>query len=92
MIWCEHCRDHYPIDHYPNGEHGIGPKFGVTGMELQAVDIVRSLADQYAPVDHEDHDCIFCRSEERDEEEEIIHEPECPWLRAKEWVKTWDAL
>lgn len=88
MIWCEHCRDHYPTDHYPSGEHGIGPKFGVTGMRLQAVDIIKDLAESEAPADRFENDylCALCM--------ELLpnHGPACPWLRAKEWVKGWDAL
>ena len=33
-VWCEHCRDHYPEDHYRGGRHRVGRDFGVTGTDL----------------------------------------------------------
>jgi hypothetical protein len=33
-IWCEHCRDHYPIDHYGPDGHLAGPEYGWLGQLL----------------------------------------------------------
>jgi hypothetical protein len=37
-MWCEHCRDHYPEDHYEpfdvGGGHKVGAAWGPTGDQL----------------------------------------------------------
>lgn len=43
-IWCEHCRDHFGTDHYPNDTHGVGEEFGPYGRLLAA----SALLDQVA--------------------------------------------
>lgn len=35
-IWCEHCRDHFPDDHYGQDfHHKVGKDYGPTGAEMQ---------------------------------------------------------
>lgn len=34
-VWCEHCRDHYPEEHYDeDGNHFVGKEWGPTGEGL----------------------------------------------------------
>lgn len=34
-IWCEHCRDHFDVDHYDeDGDHIVGPDAGPFGALL----------------------------------------------------------
>ncbi len=33
MKWCEHCRDHYHQDHYEDGYHKVGWKYGPEGRD-----------------------------------------------------------
>lgn len=39
MIWCEHCRFHFPEDHYreDTGEHKAGTRYGIMGKGLAAI-------------------------------------------------------
>lgn len=39
MIWCEHCRDHYDINHYTadGREHLTGAEYGPTGEDMAAL-------------------------------------------------------
>lgn len=34
MIWCEHCRDHFPEDHYDERGHKVGDAYGPVGAEM----------------------------------------------------------
>ena len=36
MTWCEHCRDHYELDHYTasSNRHRVGAKYGPTGEQM----------------------------------------------------------
>ena len=51
--WCEHCRGHYPTDHYggPDGYHLAGFEYGPVGAGLVAEQIVEALAAPDPPVD-----------------------------------------
>lgn len=43
--WCEHCRAHYPTDHYDEeGMHRHGAEWGFFGYALACVDVVERLA------------------------------------------------
>lgn len=45
MIWCEHCRGHYPSDHYgADGQHMVGVEYGPMGYDLACVAIVERIA------------------------------------------------
>lgn len=44
MIWCEHCRDHYPEDHYEEGNHKVGREFGPTGEALYLAKVLHPAA------------------------------------------------
>jgi len=50
MPWCEHCRSHYPEDHYDNeGDHKIGMQWGVFGgiaWKAQQYDRIMNAAGQ----------------------------------------------
>lgn len=36
MKWCEHCRDHFAVDHYDDERnHKIGLEYGPTGAEMK---------------------------------------------------------
>jgi len=43
MIWCEHCRDHFEEDHYPDGSHAAGLQFGPTGRTMVIESAVQAL-------------------------------------------------
>jgi hypothetical protein len=34
VTWCEHCRDHFPEDHYVDGRHKVGEQYGPAGRVL----------------------------------------------------------
>ena len=46
MTWCEHCRDHYPGDHYDRrGFHKVGKQHGQYGYLLKCEVVLREIAD-----------------------------------------------
>lgn len=41
-IWCECCRMHFDVDHFPNGMHGVGVDYGPYGLLLwESVELTR---------------------------------------------------
>lgn len=55
MKWCEHCRAHYPEDHYdpditesgePGGFHKAGSEYGFFGFLLSCRNYVAYMADE----------------------------------------------
>ena len=46
--WCSHCRSHYRIDHYPDGNHGRTAEYGVVGVELAIVDAAVAFIKWYS--------------------------------------------
>lgn len=53
MTWCEHCRDHYPTDHYgDDGCHKVGNEYGVWGEEHAELDRLRTVVVYAADVLH----------------------------------------
>lgn len=41
-VWCEHCRDHYPEDHYENDRHKVGVEYGPTGRDRKLRQIIET--------------------------------------------------
>lgn len=50
-IWCEHCRDHFPTDHYADGKHQMGPEFGPVGVDMWILEAAEQVAYWWDPHD-----------------------------------------
>jgi hypothetical protein len=48
--WCEHCRDHFDENHYPEpyGPHKVGPAYGPTGQALVFAQMARMVIGEDA--------------------------------------------
>lgn len=50
-VWCEHCRAHFPTEHYADGKHQVGREFGPTGVELWILEAAAQVAWWWDPRD-----------------------------------------